>query len=720
MKGKPDLHIDADGPAELLASQYSALAPPSPTDPRTVFPSALKLSREHEDRLVKRARDRYDLLATELGRENTGTDDVGTPLFFNMNKEDRTMACRTFMAKRMLYSYMAANDYSWRPFLNRGSIFETSNLAVPLCRRISRQMAAKAITYFFGTDPYFSVEPVGASDEGLSNALQTLANLKVRDSDSDNALRSAVETAFNLGECVLKVTHRRSSSFYRQIRSVAVADDGTTPLLAQDGLPIEPTDPWVPAEDGSMVLKRDGATPHPGPLRFVTMLTDEEIVHYNGPQIDPVYFRDLLAPLNARTLQKDDCDCCVQIMEMTASALAASYMQNPGEGLDSLRSAIESIRRAISSPREGQSAASMRPELGDSIRPETLDATLQIGEFYLRFDADMDGYEEDVMLVMDLNTDTPIFYDYVPNVTDDGLRPFRVVKPTEISGRWYGSGAIEMFEESQKIIDLLVNRRNRNQSEAGRMTLFRAYNTVEGDADPNLKMNFGHSYTPKPGMRAEDIVETVEMYDNKFDRLTEEIEFWLQTAMNESGVQHANDNYVAGMDTAKLATGIRNVEKTGSELFAVMISNLEVGIQAAVDVFVTTLFANLDTDETVTILEDKVPDGLLHAEKQVTISPRDVQGLKFNVKVLLTRMKDEHVMQSCMQSEALITKFYSLPPPLQPVVAKFYVNMLRALKVRDPERYIVPQPFSIGAPGGSGVPITGTPSDMPSTPPPNL
>lgn len=716
MKGKPDLHIDADGPAELLASEYATLGPPSPTDPRTVFPSALKLTREQEDRLVKHARNRFDQLAKELGRDTTGTDDNGLPVFFSLHRQDRINACRTFMAKRMLYSFIAANDYTWRPYMNKGSIFEVSNLAVPLCRRISRQMAAKAITYFFGTEPYFSVEAVGASDTDLANAMQILADLKMNDSASDSVLRGAVEAAFNLGECVIKVTHRKSSSFYRRVMTVAVAGDGETPLLAQDGRPIEQSDQWIEAGEGALVLKRDGMTPHPGALTWKTILADEEITHYNGPEITPVYFRDFLAPLSARTLQKDDCDCCVQIMGMTASALAAAYMQNPGEGLDSLRTAIEAIRRAISSPRQGQAAASNRPELGDTAPPETMEATLQAGEFYLRFDADMDGYEEDIMLVMDLNTDTPIFYDYVPNVTDDGLRPFRVVKPTEISGRWYGVGAIEMFEQSQEVIDLLVNRRNRNQSEAGRITLTRPYNTVEGDADPDLKMNYGKTYTPKPGMKAEDVVETVYLDDNKFDRITEEIEFWMQTAMNESGVQHANDNYAAGMDTAKLATGIRNVEKTGNELFAVMISNLETGIQASIDAFVTCLFANLDTDETVSILENNVPDGLT---REVTISPRDVHGLRFDVKVLLTRMKDEHVMQSCAQAEALVTKFYSLPPPLQPVLQTFYVNMLRALKVRDPERYIIPQEFSIAAAGSA--PMMGTPpADTPSTPPPNL
>ena len=62
---------------------------------------------------------------------------------------------------------------------------------------------------------------------------------------------------------------------------------------------------------------------------------------------------------------------------------------------------------------------------------------------------------------------------------------------------------------------------------------------------------------------------------NKFENLTQEIEFTMQTAMNESGVHHANDAQAAGMDSAKLATGVRNIEKSGQELFAMPISEIE-------------------------------------------------------------------------------------------------------------------------------------------------
>lgn len=730
---QPDMHIATDGPAELLAEEFHDVSAPPPETPRTVFPSDMVLTREQEDRLVQRARQRYDQLCQELGRDATGVGDDGRPIFLTMSREDRATASRTFMAKRLLYQCIMENDWSWRPLAMPESIFATSNLSVPLCRRISRQMAARANNYFFGTEPYFSVYPIGGSDKDLADALQTYCGQKLHTGGSHSNLKTGNRKAFSLGESVFKITYQDNRSFFRKGMTVAVDGEGKA-LTAKDGMPIEQTDLWVPAvpaatQDPSvpapapppnapLVLKRDMQTPHPGELNFQTITTEQEIIHYRGPRIDTIYFRDFLCPLNAPTIQ--DADTCVHIRDLSASQLAAAYMQSPGESLEAMQAAIEAIRVAVTGPREGLSASMQRPELGETKPPETMDATMLIGEFYQHFDADEDGYQEDCMLVMDLNSNTPIYYNYTPNVTDDGLRPFRCARAFEVENRWYGQGAVELFEEHQKAIDLMVNRRNRNQSEAGRITAWRPQNTLEGEANPQLKFNWGRTYTLKDGKTMEETFGVFYMDDNKFEKLTEEIQFYLQLAMNESGVTSANDNFVAGMDSAKLATGIRNVEKTGQELFGEPISNLETGIESAIDAFVTTATANMDEEEAFTLFEGDVP-------KELVLAKRDVQGLRFNVEVLLTRMRDEQVMQSSAQAEALVTKYYSLVPPLQALLQRFYIDMLKALQIPNAKQYIIPQAFSIAAPppSGSSVPVpesngVAPPPPESNVPPPNL
>lgn len=697
-----DFRIISDTPAEMLVDDFQEIDPPGPDTPLTPFPSDLRLTREREKWLVERAIARHQALDAELGLSCTGLGTDGTPVMYQLTGQGRDRATQSFFAKRQRFGFIAENDMSWRPAANPGSIYAYSNLAVPLCRRIANAMSAKAIRAFFATEPYFACYPVGLEDDTLADTLQQAADVKIATSGSDAVLREAIENSFIYGESVLKVTEENDRTFFRKTMLVAVDPEGK-PLIALDGKPIGKGEAiWIPAADNPaiFVLKRDGRTPRPAsPLTFASVLMEQENIHYTGPRTHLLYFRDFLCPLNAPDVQK--ADCCVHLYPMSVSALAATYMRQPGPGMESLRTALESLRTALRSPKEWRAGTALRPELGESVAPEAADPMMLIGEFYIRCDADGDGIEEDICLIMDMDTSTPIFYDYVDNVTATGRRPFHVVRSRRVANRWYGQGAIEQFEPYQQTIDLMVNRRNRNQSEAGRITAFHHHYTVEYQNDPNFRMNWGRTVTPIEGKTLDDVVQTVYLEDNKYDKLTEEIQFWLQFALNESGVQTANDAGMAGMETTKLATGVRNVEKTSNELFGIRIANLKTGLEGAIDDFVTTLFAGITEEEALTFT------GKGEAPAELTLTRRDVQGLSLNVRVLLTNLRDEQILASNQQANALVQSYYSLPPPLQALLQKMYQDQLKALQIPGAENYITPQQFSIG-----GAPIPN------ATPPP--
>jgi hypothetical protein len=315
------------------------------------------------------------------------------------------------------------------------------------------------------------------------------------------------------------------------------------------------------------------------------------------------------------------------------------------------------------------------------------------------------------MLVMDITTGYPLFYNFVGNMTEDGLRPFRKICPSPVDGRWFGQGAVEMFERHQQIIDLLINRRNVAQGEAGRVTFWKPELTIEGEQNKGLKLTWGKTYTPRANAKHEDILKVIYLDDNKFDKLTEEMESHLQFALNESGVQHANDANMAGMDTTKLATGIRNIEKSGQEMFGVYISELEGGISAAADAFVACLYANLEEEETFVTFNGNVP-------MELTIAARDVKHLRFNVQVLLSRYKEEQVIASSSQAIVVLKEYYALPPQLQQLLAQFYTDMLTAFQVKNAESFIQPQQFSVPIAGPTSTPQA--PPNESNQSPPNL
>lgn len=728
--------------------------------PRVPFPSGYRLTGSQEQALLDHAARRLKELEDELGRGCTG--DVN---WFE-STDFAASGRRSFMGKRQLYEMTYHNHVEWRPSL-LGGVFEDSNLVVPLARRIARQMVARANNYFFGTDPWFAVYPVGVADRELAADIERYTRFKFEQSRQKHVLELAVELAFVRGEAVVKTTFESREQLYQEVASVLVDERGGD-ILGADGDYIMEDDLWVveTAEEGQegaagpeqhagqagvaapvsssaaaidavsatgrkdlrsaqpgkagmtgrMVLKRDGVTLKPRVLRYDRKMITRKLVHFKGAEPAIVYYKDFLCPLAASSIQ--EADCVVHLYDMPVMRLADMYQrrgmleQSNEEAFEATQRAVELIRTMAFESGEPKAAKNQyRPEMGETATggggsggSEQKEPVVEIAEFHLRYDANGDGIMEDTMLVMDRRNGVPIFYDYEANVTPDGLRPFDVVKVNEVDGRWHGVGAMEMFENSQEIVDLLVNRWNFSQSRAGRVDFWNPHNTMEGDLNRHLELNWGGTYTPKPGKRKEDILDYVTLPDMKHEMLKNMIEFFMQVATNESGVANANDARAAGLNTSELATGVRNIEKSGQEMFALYLSHLEPGLQGVVQRAMRLTFANLDQEEVFTFFEGDV-------QSLGVIKPRDVKGLELNVSLLLTRYRGEQLLQSSMQAAQLVTQYYAYSPEIQARVAPLYRDMLKALQINFADEIIVAMPPAPpgggGVPGGAGAPGAG-------------
>jgi hypothetical protein len=192
--------------------------------------------------------------------------------------------------------------------------------------------------------------------------------------------------------------------------------------------------------------------------------------------------------------------------------------------------------------------------------------------------------------------------------------------------------------------------------------------------------------------------------------------------MNESGVMNSNDAASAGLDTGKLATGIRNIEKAGDELFAPFLSTLEPGISDVLNRELEVLFANFNADESFTYFQgDK--------QLQETLKVEEVRGLRLRVALYLTRYKGEQLFQQSSQIVQVVQAFYAQLPEVQARTVEFFRQMVRALDPKvDAETVILPlppppvgpdgMPVAQGGAGGKGQPSPPKPVQMhPNTAP---
>lgn len=721
---------DGNSVEQFLAAAKPMVADaPVPEDaqnqPKVPFQTQLKLTGAQERKLIEHAFKRMKDLSNENGRDQT----INPTWWMNLAPAPSILLgsqglipANTFLGKRSRYDATFYNDVSWRPWtMGPDNIFMTSNLVVPLSRRICRQMIARAQNSFFGTEPWFSVEsapePAHDIDSELALEIERFTRFKLHESASKDDKMRAIQRALILGECVVKTSYVVRDQLFN-VEAMVLTDVDGQPQMGQDGNVITPDDQFVDSEDGAgtQVLQRDGVTPQPLAPIFQNMTLNRRQVLFEGARSEPIYYKDFLCPMNAADLQT--ADCCIHLYDKAVMEFVDLVVKR-GMVDDSTDARLQATQKMISLIQKmSENSSAPKAAMGAELRPnenfsplpgeDSAGPVAEFAEFYMWFDANGDGVAENIMLIADRKTQAPIFYDHVANVTTDGLRPLEVVRINPIEGRWYGMGVMELFESYQTVTDLMVNRWNFSQSRSGRVDLWSPSDTLEGDRDPNLKMNWGGTYTKKPGKKKEDIIETVYLNDTKFEQIQTMIQFFMQLAMNESGVTNANDNLVAGMEQAKLATGIVQIEKSGDELFMPIISDLTAPLTRLVNREISVTLANMNPEEVYTFSEG---DDILLGK----LTPDQVRGLRFKTTINLTTHRNQQLLQMSAQAAALVEKFYMLPPQIQEHVAPFYRNQIRALDPKaDVDSIIQVQP---PAPlGPDGQPMQGAPGQ--GEPPP--
>lgn len=692
------------------------LPQPDPNEPKVPFATELKLTAEQEKKMLEHAFKRLETLSNETGRNQT----LNPTWWMTMSPAPNPLlgaqglwAPNTFLGKRARYDATYYNDVSWRPWtMGPENIFMSSNFVVPLSRRICRQMVAKAKNSFFGSDPWFSIDPAptpaSEMDDELAMRIERFCRFKLNESNSKDDKTRAIERALVLGECAVKTSYVVRDQLYN-VEAMVLTDIEGQPVKGQDGNNITPDDEWVDAQDGqgTRVLKRDGTTPMPEAPTFQKLPLNRRQVLFEGARSEPIYYKDFLCPLTATDVQTADCIVHMYdkpVMEFVDLVVKRGMVDDStDERLKATQRMISLVQKLSDNSNQPKAAVNvdLRPNENFSPLPsdEGTGPVAEFAEFYFWYDANGDGIAENIMLIADRKNQIPVFYDHVANVTTDGLRPVEIVRINPVEGRWYGLGVMELFESYQTVTDLLVNRWNFAQSRAGRVDFWTPTNTLEGEANPHLKMNWGGTYTKKPNCKVEDVLQSVYLNDTKFEQVQTVLQFFMQLAMNESGVTNANDNYVAGMEQAKLATGINQIERSGNELFQPIVDDLVGPLTRLVNREVDVTLANLNPEEVFTYLEGDT----LGVDK---LTPDDVRGLKFKVTIELTTHKNQQQLAASGQAATIVEKFYSLPPQIQVHVVEFYRNQIRALDPKcDADKVIQPiaLPPQMGiAPGQPG------------------
>lgn len=672
--------------------QHPESPPRDPNEPRVTLRSALRLTREQEERAANYFLDEKRRLEDATGRNHVMN---GSWLSAAQLSEDRAMADRSFMGRRELYQLLYRLELDWRPYIE-GGIYDYSNEHLPMTHRLLKQQIARAQNFFFDTEPWLAGVAIGSKDDLVAKAVDRWAKWGLSQAEvKEKAFEPAIESAFVLGEQVVKDTWKVQVDHYETWAEVLVGPDNE-PVRALDGDYIYRQDTWIPDEQkGVFVLGRDQRTPLPNFLReprqalewFDVRLVPKRRTIYRGVDIGCVFFKDILVPIDATSIQ--EATTVIHLYDRDASAVAHEYlerMERSGDR-DDLPRVVELLRSIAGGTDAVSASRQPRPDLSetnvgggftllqsDDGSRRTTQPTVGLAECWGYLDINSDGRLEHVMMLIDLESQRPVFYDYVSNLTPDGQRPFHVVRVNPIANRWHGVAQTEFFWRLNQSMDLNFNRICLAHSKEGRVDAVNHEAVYEGDDNPHLEVNGDITYHLKEGFTIDDFVSSKYLTDVKTEHVQGVIDYLMQFGTNMSGVSNANDAQAAGLDSTALATGIRHLEMAGQELFSPFLKNILPGIKSATRQAIYIMRANMDDEETYRYFSDD--EWMSEALRAV-----DIQDLRFDVEIVLSKNQTIQEFVQLSKGIELSERYVAYPPEMRMAMRAWYTKTLELMKL---------------------------------------
>ena len=562
-----------------------------------------------------------------------------------------------------------------------GTVFYEQNWTMDVPKRFIKLLAAQYASDLLASNPFFAAMPEKVTSTANSDLVKQVES-KVQDEVTRSNVRlilvEAIKVALTEGERPIKVTHLKDETTFKGPATVGVDAQGN-PIKTPKGFYIFEKDNFIPDQSaqGVMRLEKDlsftdtlapaGVGPDGQPVMKSTIrymeieMLPQTIVHYDGVYAGGIQSEDFLFPLTVPNLGEADFMC--HVYDEPLENIKRVYSFNPiVEGLTA-----SGVLSAVGQSNENR---------GEVEHKSRIRELFNIHECYIRCDADGDGKEEWIFLVLDYTGKQALYAEYLGNC---GMErpPFGLVRGLEaVPGRATGVGVYEACGDKALFIDLQFNRIALKSSKEGSVTFVHRDATEEQQEGLELIVGDKTQYT----LRGTTIYSPsnppiFRVNLNEVDEYgVELLEKLIQTLQMEFGIVSGAEGSSSNLNNSKTATGIRNLERTGNTVQRMaedIIADDLVGIMKLVT---ECVLENMPEDE-MTFDESQGALGSLNRE--------EIRNLEQDVRLLLTKSRSEESINTSTQAKATILEYVDLPKWKQKLVRSQYIAILKSLDVSD-------------------------------------
>jgi len=379
-----------------------------------------------------------------------------------------------------------------------------------------------------------------------------------------------------------------------------------------------------------------------------------------GRVLDP---RDFICPLKVNSIH--EADICAHFYDESPAVLKQVY------------GGFDVSQGYFSAPESGEKSpiASQGEQAGGGREQQWV----PVGEVYVRFDADEDGREENILLVIDRDRGdgTPLFFDYLHNHMRK--RPFEVIHGLrKVPARWYGVGIYADKYDQLIFVDKTFNRINLKNSKACTVTAVRR-DAIEEWSDQKIDIALGGNevltLNSKWGKDQGEWLEQKRLMEVSQEE-TELMRNMLQAMDQEFGYISAADASATGLNQSKTATGIASIERSSNTIVKAVERVHTAGIEAVLEQGVDILLENMDPLRLAVSSESEL----------LTLNRAEIRDLPRDVRLLLTRSRSSELLSTNQQATQKANEYFDLmdaKPRRARALRPLYISQLKALEVQD-------------------------------------
>ena len=585
-----------------------------------------------------------------------------------------------------------ADEYSWNAYHNErsdreqpDSIFEKSNVSVPLTTLVVDHFVSRAEDDITGQTPYVKFDAQGPSDMKTAQDYDRYFNWKLETKGKNRRLlEDAYLQAFVQRAAVLKATYKEDISQYTDREARVLYEMGSDDPIFLDGIGmvVEGENDFIqivnPATQmPQMVLQEDPSfvfDPSRHEFRVYTKGIDMQTVRYKGPKTALVDYDRFLAPTDVVLLE--DADFIAEKYDKPLAWVESLFLKR---GFYSLNEYKNTVKDATAEPKtEGYREKEYRENLGF----DRDDPKLQIVECWIKRDVLGKGYPQEFCLFYDPLTKNAIYYEYVQKITPDKCIPYSVVSINRDRNRWWGPSLPERIHSFQEFIDKQFNSQAFRNEISANPILGANPQALEEEPD-DIELHAGKVFTLKDNYKMQDFLSAVDIpnLDLKTQSL---IDFVFSVVQLWLGVSNLAQGDMQVLQPATTATGVEASLKEASKIGRRWLRRIVETFEEHLTKLVTIECATLDHNQVFEFMEGDV-------RTFAEMNPRDLENLSTNVTVEVSQEQGQRQIEKADLALKSMDRYFAYPPEMRPFVKPMIKEIVKALGYENADEYLPDQ-----------------------------